>query len=253
MLQLISFSGGLGSFMAAHLTVRDYGAESCKLIFCDTKTEDPDLYRFVDETSILLGCEVVRLCDGRTIWEVFTDVRFHGNNRIDPCSRILKRDLFKKYVASNYIPDECNIVVGIGGVEQHRMVAIHRNWHPYTVTAPLIDSGTDRDDILDILERNHIAPPRLYAMGFPHNNCGGFCVKTGQKQMKLLLDKLPEVYDYHEQAQEKLFRDIDSRHGFIRKTIAGNLQYLSLREFRELTQSGEPVDQYQEDGCNCFV
>ena len=88
MKQIVSYSGGLGSFMAAHLTVAKHGKENTLLVFTDTKTEDEDLYRFLNQTSDALGCEFITLADGRNIWEVFTDVRFQGNSRIDPCSKI---------------------------------------------------------------------------------------------------------------------------------------------------------------------
>jgi 3'-phosphoadenosine 5'-phosphosulfate sulfotransferase (PAPS reductase)/FAD synthetase len=89
---IISYSGGLGSFMAAYLCRERYGAENCVLLFADTNTEDEDLYRFVDETVAFLGIEFVRLDnDGKNIWDAFTAAKFMGNSRVDPCSRNLKR------------------------------------------------------------------------------------------------------------------------------------------------------------------
>jgi hypothetical protein len=41
--RIISYSGGLGSFAAAHLAQHKYGAHNCVLVFTDTKTEDEDL------------------------------------------------------------------------------------------------------------------------------------------------------------------------------------------------------------------
>lgn len=45
-----------------------------------------------------VGGEFIRLADGRDIWQVFRDVKFLGNTRIDPCSRVLKRELMRKWV-----------------------------------------------------------------------------------------------------------------------------------------------------------
>ena len=253
MKRVVSYSGGLGSFAAAYQTIQKHGADACLLVFTDTKTEDEDLYRFLNETSLKLGVPLLTIADGRNIWEVFTDVRFMGNSRIDPCSRILKRDLFKKWMRDNYSPDQATLVVGISADESHRTTAIRKNWEPYQVEAPLCDAPMSKEDIEDILDSMGITPPRLYAQGFPHNNCGGFCVKTGQRQMKLLLEKNPDRYAWHEEQQEKLFAIIGKRHGFIRKEVDGVIQYLGLKEFRGVVESGGQVEMFREDGCGCFL
>ena len=110
----------------------------------------------------------------------------------------------------------------------------------------------EKADIIKVLEGMGIEPPRLYAMGFPHNNCGGFCIKTGQAQFKLLLEKMPDLYRWHEEEQEKLFAEI-GEHGFIRMTVDGELKYLSLKNFREHLEAKKPVDQHEFGGCGCFV
>lgn len=253
MKHIISYSGGLGSFAAAKMTVDKYGPKECLLVFTDTKSEDEDLYRFMHETATALKVELKVLADGRDIWQVFTDVRFMGNSRIDPCSRVLKRDLFRKWIESNYEVGGCTIVFGIDHKESHRMTSIRDRWSPWDTSAPLCTSETSRETILDWLDDFKIEPPRLYDMGFPHNNCGGFCVKTGQKQMALLLQKMPDRYKHHEDQQEKLFAILGKRRGFIRRTENGVMNYMGLKEFREFLQSGGAPDMYNEAGCGCFV
>lgn len=248
---IISYSGGLGSFMAAWLTVEAHGPAACTLLFTDTKTEDPDLYRFLKETTKALQCKLVHLSDGRDIWGVFRDVKFMGNSRIDPCSKHLKREIARRWVDKN-ARDAC-IVFGIGHQEAHRIAAIRERWAPYRVEAPLIKCIYTKDQIEDHLDRLKIKPPKLYELGFPHNNCGGFCVKTGQAQMALLLRKMPDRYRWHEQQQEKLFKIIGKRRGFIRRTVDGELQYLGLKEFREIIESGAQPDLFPENGCGCFI
>lgn len=251
---LISYSGGLGSFAAAHLAIEKYGRENCQLVFTDTKTEDEDLYRFLDETSKAFGMKIKVLADGRNIWQVFSDVKFMGNSRVDPCSRVLKRELFRKYVDANVRNNgSTTVIFGIGPTEAHRMVKIKESYCPHGAEAPLIDEMMWPKDVLKLLSEYGIDPPRLYAQGFPHNNCGGFCVKTGQAQMQLLLDKNPTRYAWHEEQQEKLFKLIGKRRGFIRKTVDGKIYYLGLKEFRELVQSGGDWDKFDFGGCGCFV
>lgn len=251
MLHIVAYSGGLSSFEVARILVKQYGPTNVLCVFTDTLTEDEDLYRFLADTLQKLDCGFEALVDGRNIWEVFNDVSFMGNSRIDPCSAKLKREMFRKFLATKD-PKTCILYYGIGSQEAHRIETIRERWAPFRVEAPLITLGTTKEQILFELEKLGINPPRLYEMGFEHNNCGGFCVKTGQRQMALLLKTLPDRYMWHEQEQEKLFKRI-GQHGFIRRTVHGRLSYLSLKQFREIVESGEKVQMFQDGSCGCFT
>ena len=243
----------MGSFAAAQRVVQSQNPEDCLLLFTDTKTEDEDLYRFLNESAKALGVKLKIISDGRDIWKVFNDVSFMGNSRIDPCSRILKRDLARKWVKDNFSPEQAILYVGIGWEEEHRINRIRHNWEPYRVKAPMLDAPfLEKTDILELLNRISVKPPRLYGMGFPHNNCGGFCIKTGQAQFKLLFEKMPERYLWHEERQEKLFEKI-GQHGFIRMVTKGKTQYLSLKQFREHLEANKEVDLFDYGGCGCFA
>ena len=252
MKHIVSYSGGLGSFMTAYKVAQKVDKEDIVLLFTDTKTEDEDLYRFLEETSTYFDIPITTIADGRDVWEVFNDVSFMGNNRIDPCSRVLKRELARKWMEAHHPPEESMLYFGIGWDEIHRMDAIKKNWEPYTTAAPLVDEPTDRRDIIKVLDSIGIKPPRLYELGFAHNNCGGFCVKTGQAQFLALLNAFPDRYRHHEEAQEKLFEKI-GHHGFIRITINKEKHYFSLRQFRRYVEGGGQIDMFDVGGCGCFV
>ena len=64
----------------------------------------------------------------------------------------------------------------------------------------------DWRNVLDWLKREGIEPPRLYKLGFPHNNCGGFCIKAGQAHFLHLMKTFPDRFAYHE-AKEQEIRD----------------------------------------------
>ena len=70
---IVSYSGGLSSFLCA-LRVQEEQGDPV-LLFLDTKTEDEDLYRFLDDTSKFMDVEVTTVADGRDVWQVFNDVR----------------------------------------------------------------------------------------------------------------------------------------------------------------------------------
>jgi hypothetical protein len=247
---IIAYSGGLSSWATAQWCKKQFGADSIECVFTDTLTEDEDLYRFLDETIKQLGCKFIHLADGRNIWQVFNDVSFMGNSRIDPCSRILKRELFKTYL-KDFDPSNTTLYYGIGYQEQHRLIALIERWAPFSVQAPLIALESTKEQILWQLDQIGIKPPRLYDLGFEHNNCGGFCIKTGQRQMLQLLTTLPERYKWHEEEQEKLFTKIGP-HGFIRQTINGEMKYLSLKEFRLQVETKQQLQLFQDGACACF-
>lgn len=247
---VISYSGGLGSFMAAYLC--QIKGLDFELVFCDTRSEDFDLYRFLNETKVYFGKDIITLDYGVNIWQAQHIAFYQANSRIDPCSRMLKREQFKKYMKKNHKPEEAVLVLGIDGSEKHRTTSFEKNHAPYEVYCPLIEAGTNREDVLDVLDDIGIDPPRLYEKNFPHNNCGGFCVKSGQKQAHLLLREFPDNYKWHEDKQEALFNLMEQKRPTIRKTINGVQQFISLKEFREMIESGEQPDLFDEGNCACF-
>lgn len=179
MIDVMMFSGGKMSWAAAKRAKAESG-DNLRLLFADTMMEDEDLYRFIKEAAADVGAPLITIADGRNPWEVFKDTRFLGNTRIDPCSRILKRELIRDWVESN---DVRRVYFGISWDEAHRWPRIAEEWLPYEAVAPMMDEPQlFGRDILKQLRAAGIEPPRLYAQGFPHNNCGGFCIKAGQAQ-----------------------------------------------------------------------
>lgn len=262
MKHVVQYSGGAGSFAAAKMVVDRYGPSDVELLFSDTKVEDPDLYRFLDETSAFLGVPVTRLADGRTIWQVFKDKRFLGNSRVDPCSRILKREICKDYVTRNYTPENCTLYVGIDWMEVHRMKNVLGFWSPFNVVAPLVDDTTyDKDAFIASMAGWGIAMPRLYRLGFPHNNCGGGCVKAGIAHFLHLLRNLPDVYAEWEaneaDLREFLGKDVSilrERTKAAKEANGGKARPLTLKELRERSESIAQTEdgQHEWGGCGCF-
>lgn len=234
---VIHYSGGLSSHLAAHRIIEEVGASRCVLLFADTKSEDADLYRFIAEGSAALGCELIRLCEGRTIWQVFRDERFLGNSRVDPCSRILKREMLDKWCEAN--APEATSIIGYTVCEPER-------WERYRARvrrarAPLMEAPTLRADEVPsefAALFPDIAPPRLYPLGAKHNNCGGGCVKAGQKHFDWLRRTLPGTYAEWEREEASL-RDLLGNVSILTdRSGDGKKKPLSLRQFRERMECG---------------
>lgn len=118
--------------------------------------------------------------EGRYPWQVFMDVRYLGNTRVDPCSRVLKRELLRRWLDDHCDPADTVVYLGFGWDEEHRVARAARHWEPWRVEAPVIEPPyLEKEELFRQLGERGIEVPRLYGLGFPHNNCGGFCVKAG--------------------------------------------------------------------------
>ena len=172
MKHIVFYSGGIGSWMTAKRVVQEHGKENTILLFTDTLIEDEDLYRFIDETVKEMGAEYVRIADGRTPFEVYRDVRFLGNSRLAPCSHKLKQEVSRKWIEEKFKPEECTLYLGIDWTEQHRTKAPVKNWAPYKVEFPMCkEPYLSKDEMLKELKKLGIEIPKLYKLGFSHNNC----------------------------------------------------------------------------------
>jgi 3'-phosphoadenosine 5'-phosphosulfate sulfotransferase (PAPS reductase)/FAD synthetase len=249
---VVSYSGGLGSFAAAHILKQQVDPADIQLAFCDTLIEDEDLYRFLDESAAKLNLPLVKLTDGRNPWEVFRDVKYQGNTRKAQCSIFLKRVQMEKYLKTFESPPI--LVLGIDLEEEHRLPRAQKNNPDYKVIAPLCERGSfmTHGQRLDLLKQYNIELPRLYKMGFAHNNCGGFCVRAGLAQFAKLRENFPERFEWHKQQQKKLVEENpDLDHPFLRKTINKKQHYITLEQFEKMEL--EPDEKYDFGGCGCFI
>jgi len=254
MKHIVMFSGGITSWYAAKRVIEREGKENTIALFCDTLIEDIDLYRFLDDAQQNLDIELIRIADGRTPFQVFKDVGFMGNSRIDPCSRVLKRELADKWLAKNYTPETVIVYVGIDWSEIHRFDRLEKRKLPWIYKAPLCDAPRyDKQQVIEMAQVEGLKIPQLYGYGFPHNNCGGFCIRSGQAQFKRLYDSFPDRYIDFENEEQSVFEAIGKEHPFIRKTVNGTLEYLSLKEFRlEFLEGSKQCDLFDWGGCGCF-
>ena len=167
--RIVFYSGGIMSWATAKRAIEESGEEDrIILFFTDTLIEDPDLYRFLAETTAAWDdeAEFIRVADGRTPFEIFRDVKLLGNSRLDPCSRILKRELSHKYV-KDFDPEDTILYIGYNWDEPHRLEATQRAYSPFEVRAPLMEPPyLAHADVVEMLEDIGIAQPRLYERGY---------------------------------------------------------------------------------------
>jgi len=287
---LVMFSSGITSWAAGKRYAEQHGTDGMVLLFADTLIEDEDNYRFLIESAAnifgqpippcayraippitdpksrrkaLIGlaeeCAValpglVWIADGRTPWEVMRDVKIIGNSRIDPCSRVLKRDLLKKWEEKHCNPADTTIIFGIGWDESHRIERVQSRKPNWKCVAPLCDKPwISKRECLEWARHEGIEPPRMYDMGFPHANCGGFCIKAGQASFKLLLKNFPERYAFHEAEEEKMRQKVGNHSIMNDRRGDGKKKVLTMRQFRERIESDPENYELDLGGCGCAL
>ena len=252
MKHVVMYSGGIGSWFAAYRVIQEYGPGDVTLLFADTQMEDEDLYRFLTDSECLFGMTITRIADGRDIWEVFRDKKFLGNSRIDPCSKILKRDLMRKWLVDHCDPSDTITYVGYEWTEAHRIERAARYWTPWVVRSPAaLPPYVSKQEMLDLARDLGCAPPRLYDMGFAHNNCGGGCVKAGISAFAMLLDRLPARYQVWEDHEQEL-RDQLGDVAILTDRSGGDRVPLTLRTLRERIEKAAPLPMFDFGGCACM-
>jgi len=252
---VVMMSGGIGSWAAAKRVAEKHGTDDLVMLFADTMMEDEDLYRFIHEAAINIGGELVIIKDGRTPWEAFKSARFIGNSRIDPCSKLLKRDVLNKWRDDNCDPNHTTIYIGIDWTESHRFQRMLNYVGEWDYQAPMLEAPfITKSEMLEMLDAEGIKRPRLYEMGFAHNNCGGFCCKAGHSHFRLLLRTMPERFAWHEE-QERILRAQGINGTILTSRVNGTKKLLTLEEFR-LREENSP-ELFEEDdlakGCGCAL
>jgi hypothetical protein len=260
---VVMFSGGLGSWMTAKRVAEKHGIDDLVLLFADVggqhdsphAGEDADTYRFINEAAANIGGELVTLNEGRNIWEVFRDDRFLGNSRLANCSKYLKQIPCREWLDANCDPDDTTIYVGIDWSESHRLPAIINAYLPYRAKAPMTEPPyLDKSAMQLECIKAGMAIPRLYAAGFPHNNCGGGCVRAGQAQFELLLREHPDRYAYWETQEQGLRDYLGKDVTILRDRSGGDMTTLTLAKFRQqLERQPALFDAFDFGGCGCFV
>lgn len=249
-------SGGLTSYEALRRTIARYGRDATRAVFADTKIEDSDLYRFLDDIERQLGITIERLADGRTPFDIWyaeraITLRTAGAGAA-PCSKFLKRKVIARWLATQ--PQPYTLVFGLDWSEADRMRRLADNYAPTPVWFPLADPPyVDKCRIADDLERDGIKVPQLYIDGFVHNNCGGGCVKAGQAHWAHLWRTRPATYARWE-AEEARFRAwVGKDVSILKDRRGGRAKPLTLAVFRERLERGEAYDTLEWGGCGCFA
>lgn len=188
------FSNGAASAVALKLTLDKYGSESVRAVNNPVAEEDPDNLRFQRDVSAWLGIDIEHArhplypnASAVEVWDRRNAMSFPTGA---PCTTHLKKEARQHWERENQVDWH---VFGFTAEERQRhdkFVLTERE----NVLPVLIDAGMSKQDCTDLLYANGIAPPRVYAEGYPNANCIG-CVKaTSPTYWNLVRETRPDVF-----------------------------------------------------------
>lgn len=139
----------------------------------------------------------------------------------------------RTWLEANCSLDDSTVYIGYEPNETQRRVGGLGAWAPWSVEYPLFEEPhIPKADLLAMALGRGLRPPRLYHLGFPHNNCGGFCVKAGHAQFNLLLKTFPARYLFHEWQEARCRTLLGKDVAILRDRRGGETRPLTMREFR---------------------
>lgn len=253
MVHVVSFSTGLSSALTT-IRVLDKHSDA-KVVFMDTLFEDDDNYRFMADFENKFGVQIIKLAEGRNPYEVSRAEHVIPNSFVAPCTRRLKVDVFKKYLLT--IEGNITIYIGYDFMELHRCEATTRNYNKlgYTVDYPLLWKPYETRKYSDVVRHDWgIEPPRMYALGYTHANCGGRCVKQGKGDWIRTLINYPERYAEIEQWENDMRQNEVNKNYAILKTqlLTGSIP-MTLTELRESYEKENTNPQLFDYDSACVV
>jgi len=194
------FSCGAASAVATQLAAPDV------IAYCETGSEDTDNARFMQDCEQWFGQDITVLRNSkfRDTWDVWQRRRFLAGISGAPCTGELKiqpRLAFQR-------PDDIHVFgYTADSSDVRRAEALRENWPELRISTPLIDRGLTKAACLAMIQSAGIAPPRVYAMGFPNANCIP-CVKaTSPDYWALVREQFPAEFD----RMAKLSRELGAR------------------------------------------
>lgn len=189
------FSCGAASAVATKLAIEENAklANPLPLVVarCIVREEDTDNDRFAADCEKWFGVPIVNLINEKyngSIYEVFRLKSYISGVKGAPCTLHLKKDVRVAFQR----PTDRHIF-GYCAEELER-------WDDFLDSnnidahSPLINRGLEHSDCLSIIERAGIELPRMYKLGFHHNNCIGCCKATGQGYWNKIRDVFPEQF-----------------------------------------------------------
>lgn len=259
--RIVNVSGGNASAVCLFRVIERYGRDDVVARFADTKSEDPDLYRFIDDVERAADVEIARLANGLSKWEVFHQRKMLSSPLAGGCLAAfhLKKLVLQRHTEEIATPETSVIYIGFGPDEDDRQKRIVKNNAPWQFDFPLFwPQKMFRCDVDDYLKHRGIKTCKVYDDGYPHNNCNKCCILAGNRQWTSLLIDHPELFAKEEAEEQKFLQSLRDagRDEFtiLSDSRGGTKKNLSLKQLRYEVEAGirREDDSWRETSCSCM-
>lgn len=205
---IVSVSGGKDSAALAVYLKQHYPEIPAEYVFCDTGTELPETYEYLEKMEAVLGIKIkhvnalemlgVRQIPGRTAFDWFLQERYSGflpSPRMRWCTRVLKIQPFEHFVGDT----KCFSYIGIradeardGYVAQKKPPVISERPNIVPIY-PFRDDGIRMPDVKRILEESGLGFPDYYRWR-SRSGCY-FCFYQQRGEWQRLREEHPDLYE----------------------------------------------------------
>ena len=200
---VVGFSGGVTSAWCAGWALRNFPRDEVVLLFCDTKEEDPDTYRFLREMATALDMPITERSDGRSVTEVARDHNALPNDRMAFCSEELKQWPANAFIRELQEAGASEIVrvMGFSAKEPDRMqrsAALCWSQSSFfcdvSIRFPLVEDKITKQQCWDWCSCTvGVKPPSMYEWS-DHANCPG-CFRGGKAYWLAVKANRPEIFE----------------------------------------------------------
>ena len=201
------WSGGITSAVACKLAIDLYGKDNCRIIFIDTKNEDEDTYRFMEDCSkwYELPIETITSDKHKSVQDVWLKYKALNNASGAVCSSEMKRQVREKWQKENTWVHQ---VFGFELDEAKRAKGMVLNHSKTKPIFPLMMYGLRKKDCIEIVEKAGIEPPNMYKLGFLNNNCFKTgCVQGGIGYWQKMKRDFPDKFNTMAEMEHRITND----------------------------------------------
>lgn len=188
MRNIVWFSCGASSAVALKIAVNDL--ENVEAVYCDTGGEHEDNLRFLLDVQTWCKKNITIVKSQRFIdhLDCCEKLNYWANLHGAPCTVNLK-----KKVRENYQRPGDTHIFGYTIEERNRAAGFVIRNRGLLTKWILIENKLDKADCLSIIKRAGIEIPKMYKLGYDHNNCIG-CVKGGMGYWNKIRIDFPYVF-----------------------------------------------------------
>ena len=195
--RVVSFSCGASSAVLAKIATQRY--DNTVVVYCDTGGEHESNKKFLKDVEEWIGQKITIFKNPKYVdhFDVFRKVRYIAGRKGAACAKRLKIDLKRKFNE----PDDIHFF-GFTAEEARRAKDFDER-QPELTEWLLINEGITKADCLGLLWKAGIELPKMYELGYDHNNCIG-CPKGGAGYWNRIRIDFPDHFEIMAKIEREL-------------------------------------------------